>query len=124
MTGALIACVLQIHWGINLPVLNKYTGALFTLCLTKYLACENIRLSSLFAAVDVPPRETSTVLSGEERAETDVFAGYKIHWGINLPVSDKYTGAFIFPCLTNKRLNYLLFCNKFIYVILYQYNGN
>ena len=48
----------------------------------------------------------------------------KIHWGINLPVSDKYTGAFIFLCLTNKRLKYLLLCNKFIYVILYQYNGN
>ena len=33
------------------------------------LACENIRFSSLFAARDVP--------SGEERGETDVFAGYR-----------------------------------------------
>ena len=32
------------------------------------LACENIRFSSLFVARDVP--------SGEERGETDVFAGY------------------------------------------------
>ena len=32
------------------------------------LACENIRFSSLFAAGDV---------SGEERGETDVFAGYE-----------------------------------------------
>ena len=32
------------------------------------LASENIRFSSLFAAGDVP--------SGEERGETDVFAGY------------------------------------------------
>ena len=27
-------------------------------------------------------------------------------------------------CLTSKRLKYLLLSNKFIYVILYQYNGN
>ena len=33
-----------------------------------FLACENIRFSSLFSARNVP--------SGEERGETDVFAGY------------------------------------------------
>ena len=48
----------------------------------------------------------------------------KIHWGINLPVSSNNAGAFIFLCITNKRLKYLLLSNKFIYVILYQYNGN
>ena len=37
------------------------------------LACENIRFSSLFVAVDVSARN---VLSDEERGETDVFAGY------------------------------------------------
>ena len=37
------------------------------------LACENIRFSSLFAAGDV----SRNVPSGEERGETDVFAGYK-----------------------------------------------
>ena len=36
------------------------------------LACENIRFSSLFAAGDV----SRNVPSGEERGETDVFAGY------------------------------------------------
>ena len=49
---------------------------------------------------------------------------HKIHWGINLPVSNNNTNAFIFLCLTNKRLKYLLLSNKFIYIILYQYNGN
>ena len=38
-------------------------------CVKLSLACENIRFSSLFAAGDVP--------SGEERGETDVFAGVK-----------------------------------------------
>ena len=36
------------------------------------VACENIRFSSLFAAEDV----SRNVPSGEERGETDVFAGY------------------------------------------------
>ena len=36
------------------------------------LACENIRFSSLFAAGDV----SRNVAIGEERGETDVFAGY------------------------------------------------
>ena len=36
----------------------------------------------------------------------------------------KYTGEFIPLCLTNKLLKYLLLSIKFIYVILYQYNGN
>ena len=41
------------------------------------LDCENIRFSLLFAAGDVSRRSSSrTVLSGEERGETDVFAGY------------------------------------------------
>ena len=35
------------------------------------VACENIRFSSLFAAGDV----SRNVPSGEERGETDVFAG-------------------------------------------------
>ena len=39
------------------------------------LACENILFSSLSAAVDVLPRN---VASGEERGETDVFAGYMV----------------------------------------------
>ena len=38
------------------------------------LACENIRFSSLFAAGDVS--SARNVPSGEERGETDVFAGY------------------------------------------------
>ena len=37
------------------------------------IACENIRFSSLFAARDV----SRNVPSGEERGETDVFAGYR-----------------------------------------------
>ena len=36
------------------------------------IACENIRFSSLFAAGDV---SRGNVPSGEERGETDVFAG-------------------------------------------------
>ena len=43
------------------------------------LACENIRFSSLFAARDVSREERRSsarnVHSGEERGETDVFAG-------------------------------------------------
>ena len=37
-----------------------------------------------------------------------------IFFSINLPVSNNNTGAFIFLCLTNKRLKYLLLSNKFI----------
>ena len=44
-----------------------------------YLACENIRFSSLFVAEDV---SRGNVLSDEERGETDVFAGYDITWKI------------------------------------------
>ena len=40
----------------------------------KDLACENIRFSSLFVAGDVS-RGGKNVPSGEERGETDVFAG-------------------------------------------------
>ena len=53
----------------------------------------------------------------------------RLHWGINLPVSNngaficlyltKYHGEFISLCLTNKLLKYLLLSIKFIYVILY-----
>ena len=39
----------------------------------KKIACENIRFSSLFAAVDV----SRNVPSGKERGERDVFAGYE-----------------------------------------------
>ena len=39
------------------------------------VACENIRLSSLFAAEDVSRSCARNVPSGEERGETDVFAG-------------------------------------------------
>ena len=39
---------------------------------TLYIACENIRFSSLFAARNVP--------SDEERGETDVFAGYALYY--------------------------------------------
>ena len=42
-----------------------------------YLACENIRFSSLFAAGDF----SRNVPSGEERGETDVFAGYDLYCG-------------------------------------------
>ena len=38
-----------------------------------WVACENIRFSMLFAAGDVSPARN--VPSGEERGETDVFAG-------------------------------------------------
>ena len=48
----------------------------------------------------------------------------KIHRGINLPLFNKYTGAFIFLCLTNQRLKYFLLSNKFIYVFLYQIKVN
>ena len=45
------------------------------------LACENIRFSSLFAAGDVSHGERRSsarnIPSGEERGETDVFAGYR-----------------------------------------------
>ena len=41
-------------------------------CEAEKLACENIRFSSLFAARDVSRGGTR----GEERGETDVFAGY------------------------------------------------
>ena len=44
---------------------NELTGERFLTALT--IGCENIRFSSLFAAGDAP--------SGEERGETDVFAG-------------------------------------------------
>ena len=42
--------------------------------LKAYLACENIRFSSLFAAGDVSS-SSRNVPSGEEQGETDVFAG-------------------------------------------------
>ena len=42
-----------------------------------YPACENIRFSSLFAAGDF----SRNVPSGEERGETDVFAGYDLYCG-------------------------------------------
>ena len=102
----------KIHWGINLPVQ-----------LTNTLA----------RGINLP-----------------VFN--KSHWGINLPVFNEYlTGALIFLCRTKyigalpvfnkyltgaliclyltttlayKRLKYLLLSiNKFLYVILYQYNA-
>ena len=41
--------------------------------ISRGLACENIPFSSLFAVGDVSARN---VPSGEERGETDVFAGY------------------------------------------------
>ena len=41
---------------------------------TDVVACENIRFSSLFAAGDVS--SARNVSSGEERGETNVFAGY------------------------------------------------
>ena len=41
---------------------------------SKWVACENIRFSSLFAAKDV----SRNVLSDEEGGETDVFAGYQM----------------------------------------------
>ena len=40
------------------------------------LACENILFSSLFANRDVSRSSARNVPSGEERGETDVFAGY------------------------------------------------
>ena len=48
-----------------------------------YLACKNIRFSSLFAAGDVSRggTETRNVPRGEERGETDVFAGYGLLGG-------------------------------------------
>ena len=56
--------------GLKYVVLNiKFQIA----CFLALLACENIRFSSLFAAGDV----SRNVPSGEERGETDVFAGYR-----------------------------------------------
>ena len=46
------------------------------------LACDSIRFSSHFVAGDVS-RETS--LSGKERGETDVFAGYMFEQGAAVP---------------------------------------
>ena len=40
------------------------------------LACENIRFSSLFAAGGVSLARETSLCSGEERGETDIFAGY------------------------------------------------
>ena len=44
-----------------------------------FVACENIRFSSLFAAGDV-----SRGPSGEERGETDVFAGYYFRFALKI----------------------------------------
>ena len=46
------------------------------------LACENIRFSSLF-----------TSLSGEERGETDVFAGYA-NFGVEKKVKGSFPGFY------------------------------
>ena len=45
---------------------------MYKVCTLLDLACENIRFSSLFADGDV----SRNVPGGEERGETDVFAGY------------------------------------------------
>ena len=80
--------------GINLPVFNKY---------------------SKYAGVLICLRLKNTVIC---------LCLTNTQGHINLPVSNNNTGAFIFLCLTDKRLKYLILSNKFIYVILYQYNGN
>ena len=46
-------------------------------CIPSIIACENIRFPSFFADGDVSRAPSSrNVPSGEERGETDVFAGY------------------------------------------------
>ena len=54
-----------------------------------FLACENIRFPSLFAAKDVSRGGRSSsrnVPSDEERGETDVFAGYSVPSLPNVPL--------------------------------------
>ena len=53
---------------------------------------------------------------GELNSHTKIFSNIfsPIFFSINLSVSNNNTGAFIFLCLTNKRLKYLLLSNKFI----------
>ena len=56
-----------------------YPSALVIISLpttTFHLSCENIRFSSLLVAGDVSRGGKTRLPSGEERGETDVFAGY------------------------------------------------
>ena len=62
---------INVSWLLNFRVCMLLKGAVRMTF--KELACENIRFSSLFATADVSVRN---VPSGEERGETDVFAGY------------------------------------------------
>ena len=82
---------LQKNLHLNKRVLiffDKFLKSKFSLA---HLPCENIRFSSLFAAGDVVWRN---VPSGEERGESDVFAGY----GTLVPkLITKLTGSCVKP---------------------------
>ena len=58
------------HDRVNKKHLARFSIVQFSLV---YIACENIRFSSLFASGDA-----RNVPGGEERGETDVFAGYLV----------------------------------------------
>ena len=71
-TGISLNCSLLALMTTNLLSVHFF----FSLKLCAYenrLACENIRFSSLFAIEDVS--SSRNIPSGEERGETDVFAG-------------------------------------------------
>ena len=78
--GVFLSRALVGLWGHQLNTNNNGPGLLFA------ITCENIRFSSLFAAGDVSRGGTSAIQLhkfhtddvpiGEERGETDVFAGY------------------------------------------------
>ena len=66
-------CLLEGFVNAVRPVRNL----LVLICVVVFLlSCKNIPFSSLSAAGDVWRSSSQTVPSGEERGETDVFAGY------------------------------------------------
>ena len=102
-----------IHWGINLPVFNKYSkyaGVLICLRLTNTVICLYLT-NTLGINVPVSNRYTGALIClhlTKYNAWGINLQGFnKIHWGINLAVwginlavSYKYTGALICLCLT------------------------
>ena len=118
-----------IHWGINLPVFNKYrkyAGLLICLRLTNTVICLYLR-NTLGINVPVSNRYTGALIclhvTKYNAWGINLQWFNKIHWGINLAVSNNNTDPFILLFLTNKLFKYLLLSNKFFHVILYQYNG-
>ena len=73
---------IQIHWGINVPVFNKYTGALICLCLTLQHWGINFPVSN-------NNTETFNLPVSYKYIGALICLCSKIHWGINVPVSYK-----------------------------------